>query len=129
MTTTEALGKLKARYACEKVEQDMHCYDGYGTQCDECALNYGRGNCGERSEAFRMAIEAMALQVPRLVDIKEVLNYKGETPYECPSCGGDLEPTENFSHQNTGKFERITWCRYCGQRLDWREINDRYDET
>ena len=42
------------------------------------------------------------------------------TPYTCPSCGADQSKTEFYNPDGSEPKEKITYCWYCRQKLDWR---------
>lgn len=71
MTTTEALEKLKARYACEKREIKSHCAGWQNENCMDCSLNYEQGNMGERFEAFEIAMAALEKQLAETKEEEE----------------------------------------------------------
>lgn len=59
MTREEAIKMAKADLKCMKRDtsgQDEMCNSH---KCDECSLNYERGNMGEQKEWLRLAIEAL----------------------------------------------------------------------
>lgn len=59
MTLDEAIRMAKADLKC--MERDISGQDEMcnSHKCDECSLNYERGNMGEQKEWLRMAIQAL----------------------------------------------------------------------
>ena len=59
MTREEAIKMARAELKC--MERDVSGQDEMcnNHKCDECSLNYERGNMGERKEWLRMAIKAL----------------------------------------------------------------------
>ena len=75
---------------------------------------------GELCEAFDMANEALENKIPRKIEMKVDMFDTSYNLY-CPACG---------TYFGT-KGKRGIWlgmkpayCRYCGQRLDWSDVDD-----
>lgn len=109
MTREEAIKMAKADLKCMERDtsgQDEMCNSH---KCDECSLNYERGNIGEQKEWLRLAIKALEQQEPRkghwimtgdyFTGAYESIDYVkcsccGEESLEegnyCPNCGADM---------------------------------------
>lgn len=66
-------------------------------------------------EARQEAIKALEKQIPKkLNNIKSILDFSGNyytSRGNCPCCGAE------------GLFRSMSYCSYCGQKLDWGGIN------
>ena len=68
MTNAEAIKMAKADLKCMERDtsgQDEMCNSH---KCDECSLNYERGNMGEQKEWLRMAIQSLE-QINKITDL------------------------------------------------------------
>lgn len=102
MTREEAIKMAKADLKCMKRDtsgQDEMCNSH---KCDECSLNYERGNIGEQKEWLRLAIKALK-QEPR----------KGHWI-------GHREHCENLGVMPSG-LGAYEWCSNCDCGIDVRE--------
>lgn len=103
MTREEAIKMAKADLKCMKRDtsgQDEMCNSH---KCDECSLNYERGNIGEQKEWLRLAIKALEQQEPR----------KGHWI-------GHREHCENLGVMPSG-LGAYEWCSNCDCGIDVRE--------
>ena len=103
MTREEAIKMAKADLKC--VERDTSGQDEMcnSHKCDECSLNYERGNIGEQKEWLRLAIKALEQQGPR----------KGHWI-------GHREHCENLGVMPSG-LGAYEWCSNCDCGIDVRE--------
>ena len=59
MSKEEAIRMLKAKLECMTRDGSGTDDDCNNHRCDECPLNYEKGNMGEQREYLRMSIEAL----------------------------------------------------------------------
>lgn len=62
MTKEEAIKMIKAKLECMTRDVSGRDSDCINRRCDECSLNYEKGNMGEQKEWLRMAIKALEEQ-------------------------------------------------------------------
>ena len=122
MTNAEAIKMAKADLKCMERDtsgQDEMCNSH---KCDECSLNYERGNMGEQKEWLRMAIQALEQEPCEGCDYKEWLKgevkpqtghwiWQTEDIYRCSECHEDLHVKEVMN------VPQYKWCPMCGARM------------
>lgn len=117
MTREEAIKMAKADLKCMERDtsgQDEMCNSH---KCDECSLNYERGNMGEQKEWLRLAIKALE-QEPRkghwCPQNDDYFDW-----YECSECGYGSEG----EMQHSSEYDvRTNFCPNCG--ADMREVEE-----
>ena len=126
MTVEEALGMIKAKLTCMKLEDLASIEKGCDRDCDNCNYCYEQGNRGQGKEALAIAIKALE-EVKQLHAIGTVSEFRelkekatakqvygvyideDKVRYECPHCHKYLN------------FNELRYCSVCGQKLDWSE--------
>lgn len=99
---------MKYEEALKIINQNLvvaiHDSDGDNPKCEQ-----------EQISALKLAVEALEKQIPK----KGIMigdNYS--SILSCPNC---RKPIVNV--WNIAKYEP-NYCHYCGQALDWSEIDD-----
>ena len=103
MTNEEALKRFKWKYNLTKDYNDPHWEGGE------------RREHSEWVEQLEIAINALEKQIPKKVTHEATL-YKCCT---CPNCKNVVDEFTEFM----GNRCRVTstYCKYCGQALDWED--------
>ncbi len=109
MTSEQAIKMAKADLKCMERDtsgQDEMCNSH---RCDECSLNYERGNIGEQKEWLRMVIKALEQEskIGHWIDLDEKSAvcsccYRNNTLYGdyCKWCGAKMvEPQEGSGEE------------------------------
>lgn len=109
--TKEKASKM-AKAALECMERDVSGCDETcnSHKCDECALNYEKGNMGEQKEWLRLAIKALGHK-PRKGEWLRMsdLSEQEDDRYKCSRCGNVLHYKNKMD-----LYTFNSWCGRCG---------------
>ena len=76
-------------------------------------------DCRKTAEALGSAIEALASRIPRKIEMKEDMFGLSYHLY-CPACETYFGEK---SKRNIWLDKKPAYCCYCGQRLDWSDVD------
>lgn len=112
MTREEAIKMAKADLKCMKRDtsgQDEMCNSH---KCDECSLNYERGNIGEQKEWLRLAIKALEQKskTGHWIKEKSIFGWDGHS-YQCSECGRSIHLDTEMED-----LEDYPYC-HCGAKM------------
>lgn len=116
-----------------KIKDAIHWIDiarmGYICDPNECGLEKGGDpckvfHCDEIHDALVMAMDTLEKQIPKK---PKMIN---RTKHYCPKCYNNNEyfPVDNkffgveISEEHRKEVRRVTYCKHCGQAIDWSEV-------